>query len=335
MAELEAVIPVLTSNDSWGKGKPGILMKSGTRKAPWTDDRLFQLYDGTVMTAYNAAEFQKHAFGWQQQAGPVSNVILFFEFKKAKEIKKMSFDGIFSYGNFISPEKIWPCYSDDGENFIDIGNVIQIGEAAWKAQTHRETEEFNVGAHRFWGIHGVSDINNVNWFYTGFVELQLYSEPEPEPKSGLYVEGLINRSAENVINKNTDIIKEFVCQIWEPFSILNPTLILKRDDALLACNYVYIPKFGRYYFAKVSVEKGNQMVMECSVDPLESWKDKGLMELSLPIVRQEKEFNMYITDNRVPFLSKGEKQIMKISGGDSPFLTSSQDTGEHFLLNSL
>ena len=168
--------------------------------------------------------------------------------------------------------------------------------------------------------------------FVSIQEIQIYDDT---PDNGITSTFFVNSSAENVLNKSLTEIKEAKYQVWEPFDILNPTLIVKRDDALLSCNYVYIPKFGRYYFAKVRVEKGNQMVVECNVDPLESWKDKGLMSIRLPIVRQQNKFNMYITDNRVPFLSKGEKQIMKISGGDSPFLTSSQDTGEHFLLNSL
>ena len=168
--------------------------------------------------------------------------------------------------------------------------------------------------------------------FVSLQEIQIYDDT---PDNGITSTFFVNSSADNVLNKSLTEIKEAKYQVWEPFDILNPTLIVKRDDALLACNYVYIPKFGRYYFAKVRVEKGNQMVVECNVDPLESWKDKGLMSIRLPIVRQQNKFNMYITDNRVPFLSKGEKQIMKISGGDSPFLTSSQDTGEHFLLNSL
>lgn len=168
--------------------------------------------------------------------------------------------------------------------------------------------------------------------FVSIQEIQIYDDT---PDNGITSTFFVNSSAENVLNKSLTEIKAVKYQVWEPFDILNPTIIVKRDDALLACNYVYIPKFGRYYFAKVRVEKGNQMVVECNVDPLESWKDKGLMSIRLPIVRQQNKFNMYITDNRVPFLSKGEKQIMKISGGDNPFLTSSQDTGEHFLLNSL
>ena len=116
---------------------------------------------------------------------------------------------------------------------------------------------------------------------------------------------------------------------------MHPVLILRRDDALLNCNYVYIPKFERYYFATIEIQKGNQMIASCDVDALESWKNKGLMNLQLPIIRQEHKYNMYLTDNKLPFLSKGEKQILRISGGDNPFLASSQDTGEHFLLNSL
>lgn len=168
--------------------------------------------------------------------------------------------------------------------------------------------------------------------FVSIQEIQIYDD---RPDTGMDATFYTNTSAENVLNKSLNEIKSVKYQVYEPFNILHPVLILKRDDALLNCNYVYIPKFERYYFATIEIQKGNQMIASCDVDALESWKNKGLMNLQLPIVRQEHKYNMYLTDNKLPFLSKGEKQILRISGGDNPFLASSQDTGEHFLLNSL
>lgn len=163
----------------------------------------------------------------------------------------------------------------------------------------------------------------------------LFADVPVQPDNGINSTFYINSSAENVLNKSLTEIKSVKYQVWEPFDILHPTLTVRRDDALLDCNYVYIPKFNRYYFATIQVQKGNEMIVSCDIDPLESWKTRGLLDLSVPVIRQENKYNMYITDSKMPFLAKGEKQIVKITGGDNPFLESSQDTGEHFLLNSL
>lgn len=168
--------------------------------------------------------------------------------------------------------------------------------------------------------------------FVSIQEIQIY---DGTPDNGITSTFYINSSAENVLNKSLTEIKEVKYQVWEPFDILHPTLTVRRDDSLLDCNYVYIPKFNRYYFATVQVQKGNEMIVSCDIDPLESWKTRGLLDLSVPVIRQENKYNMYITDSKMPFLAKGEKQIVKITGGDNPFLESSQDTGEHFLLNSL
>ncbi len=168
--------------------------------------------------------------------------------------------------------------------------------------------------------------------FVSIQEIQIY---DGTPDNGITSTFYINSSAENVLNKSLTEIKSVKYQVWEPFDILHPTLTVKRDDALLDCNYVYIPKFNRYYFATIQVQKGNEMIVSCDIDPLESWKTRGLLDLSVPVIRQENKYNMYITDSKMPFLAKGEKQIVKITGGDNPFLESSQDTGEHFLLNSL
>ena len=162
-----------------------------------------------------------------------------------------------------------------------------------------------------------------------------FADVPVQPDKGINSTFYINSSAENVLNKSLTEIKSVKYQVWEPFDILHPTLTVRRDDALLDCNYVYIPKFNRYYFATIQVQKGNEMIVSCDIDPLESWKTRGLLDLSVPVIRQENKYNMYITDSKMPFLAKGEKQIVKITGGDNPFLESSQDTGEHFLLNSL
>lgn len=168
--------------------------------------------------------------------------------------------------------------------------------------------------------------------FVSIQEIQIYDDT---PDNGITSTFYINSSAENVLNKSLTEIKSVKYQVWEPFDILHPTLTVRRDDALLDCNYVYIPKFNRYYFATIQVQKGNEMIVSCDIDPLESWKTRGLLDLSVPVIRQENKYNMYITDSKMPFMAKGEKQIVKISGGDNPFLESSQDTGEHFLLNSL
>lgn len=82
-------------------------------------------------------------------------------------------------------------------------------------------------------------------------------------------------------------------------STLSPVLVLTYNAALLPCNYIYIPKFGRYYFATVSTDIAGRLILTCKVDYLMSWASQ-IKQCPATIIRAEQAGVNYIIDNQLP-----------------------------------
>lgn len=76
----------------------------------------------------------------------------------------------------------------------------------------------------------------------------------------------------NEINKvlGSPIVK--TCSLKDGVSIEDPVLYIKHDVTLFACNYVYIPDFGRYYFIRGREIDGDTEYITCHVDVLKSFE---------------------------------------------------------------
>lgn len=329
MAEvLTPLIPVLTSNYSMESvGYAGDVQISGTRHSEYgKSSDSWKLFNDEVKT------------DWQQGKllgkYTLTNFITYFCFEKPVAVKKATAYGFAQYNSGVSVGFETVVFSDDGTNWTDAGRMNPWGPLRDKGR-HDLTLELDVltEKHKYWGIRTQSDSSDEWISIAGFQIYGITEGPEPS-KNGADVSCYVNSSSENTINKNITKIKDIKCQIFQPLDILHPTLILRNDNNLLDCNYIYIPKFHRFYFARFITQKGGQMVAECNVDVLESWKDE-LSSLITPIIRQENVYNLYLNDSKMPFSTKGEKQVVKIQGGETPFLTDSQDVGYHYLLNSL
>ena len=80
-----------------------------------------------------------------------------------------------------------------------------------------------------------------------------------------------NSSDKRNLSKSISEIATVSCNVKYPLDILNPTLILNYNPYYLNCNYVYIPEYGRYYYAKIEVESGSRAEIACTVDVLMSY----------------------------------------------------------------
>lgn len=94
-------------------------------------------------------------------------------------------------------------------------------------------------------------------------------------------------------------------------STLNPVLVLTYNAALLPCNYVYIPRFNRYYFATVSTDIAGRIILSCKVDYLMSWA-AYIKECDANIIRAEQAGVNYVVDKQLPidenrYFTEGKK----------------------------
>lgn len=92
------------------------------------------------------------------------------------------------------------------------------------------------------------------------------------------VDNSINKKFTNVITKNIVLKNDF--------NVLNPQIVIERDNVLYQSNYVYIPAFNRYYFITSIENLSMKLIMiNFHVDVLESFKDdileaKGYVQIS-------------------------------------------------------
>lgn len=82
--------------------------------------------------------------------------------------------------------------------------------------------------------------------------------------------------------------------IKEPFSILNPRIVLDRGNPAIY-NYCYIPTYDRYYFITDWISDHNFWIAECAVDPLASWRD-SIRASSQYVLRSASSYDTYLAD---------------------------------------
>lgn len=105
-----------------------------------------------------------------------------------------------------------------------------------------------------------------------------------------------NNSEANRVSKSITLIKEMSGTLREDTSILNPTLNIECDDSILNANYLYIPKFCRYYFITdiKSISNGIWRI-SADVDTLMSFSDYIYNQTGF-VERQENYYNNLIND---------------------------------------
>lgn len=82
-------------------------------------------------------------------------------------------------------------------------------------------------------------------------------------------------------------------------SIINPVLIMKREDYNHRWNYAYIPDFERYYFINDTVFVNAVVEVHCNVDYMASWKS-GIGASTQYVIRSASAFDGDVVDNLYP-----------------------------------
>lgn len=107
-----------------------------------------------------------------------------------------------------------------------------------------------------------------------------------------------NSSDDHTVTKNlTQILDITNGVLREECSIIDPVIKIEGLQAgnYANCNYAYIPSFGRYYFVKNIILKGNLCELHMHVDVLSSFATE-LKALDAIVSRQEKKYNLYLQD---------------------------------------
>lgn len=143
-----------------------------------------------------------------------------------------------------------------------------------------------------------------------------------------------------VLNKTLGTASDKTCKIKGTDSILTPTLVLKYDATIAACNYVYIPApYNRYYFMSPPVlSPGGRMTIPCTVDPLMSNKS-NIESLDVVVTRMERtQYNGaesdFIDDNRAQALTI--PNVHTVEADSTPFntqISSTATTGYTYILS--
>ena len=120
----------------------------------------------------------------------------------------------------------------------------------------------------------------------------------------------MNNSEAIRLNKNlTEVSTLSNVRLLENCSLLNPSFVFKMPENLFI-NYIYVPKFGRYYYINnITILDNNMVQIDCSVDVLMTFKDE-IKNTKQHIVRQENEYNMYMIDGRMAVLQKIDRQTL-------------------------
>ena len=87
---------------------------------------------------------------------------------------------------------------------------------------------------------------------------------------------------------------------------VHPTLTIQTSANLSNVNYVYIERYGRYYFAEKPIAvKNGVWEVHCKSDPLMSFKD-SLLNVSGTITRSETVYNVNLIDDEYKALAYKE-----------------------------
>lgn len=121
------------------------------------------------------------------------------------------------------------------------------------------------------------------------VEAQFYTVSD-DPR-------VIGKDLTNTVGSKVD------CQIWDTSTLTEPRLVLAYDASIFgSANYVHLgAPFNRYYFmSPPGTVSGGRMVVNCSVDVRESFKD-GIEALT-PLVKRREDYNHgLLVDQYLPF----------------------------------
>lgn len=106
-----------------------------------------------------------------------------------------------------------------------------------------------------------------------------------------------NNSEITRVTKSVDNLLTVSGTLKEETSIIDPVIKIECDlAAVIGCNYLSIPTFGRSYFVNnISSIRNGLVEFSCHVDVLSTFADSIKTNTAI-IKRQEKKWNLYLND---------------------------------------
>ena len=100
---------------------------------------------------------------------------------------------------------------------------------------------------------------------------------------------------DSVVSKSLGTAKEYSCTLTHEQEILAPEVSIQTSDNLSDYNYMYIERYGRYYYAKISTTPNGFWRIKGRVDVLMSHKTE-LLALTGTLERSETVYNGFLND---------------------------------------
>lgn len=119
----------------------------------------------------------------------------------------------------------------------------------------------------------------------------------------------VNSSAPDYMDKTLSAGTTVACDFKAPVDVERPTIYISATDAYDGINYMYIPEFGRYYFAKAIAGTSQTITFECVSDPLMSFKDQ-IKACPAVIARNPWHWDMYLPDPKMPVEARSVSAIL-------------------------
>lgn len=113
-----------------------------------------------------------------------------------------------------------------------------------------------------------------------------------------------NKSDRIVLNKNISEKDSVTVRYKGDTDLINPIFIVNADKIDDKINYIYIGgDIKRYYFIDSVVFSQGHIELKCSIDVLMSHKSE-IVDQECIIIRNEKIWNMYLSDDRMELYHK-------------------------------
>lgn len=125
-----------------------------------------------------------------------------------------------------------------------------------------------------------------------------------------------NASDPRVVSKNITLLSTNSCQVVDPCSLVNPSIKVLKDDTLIPSNYMYIEKFGRYYFITETTFDGQFMIFTGHSDWRMSFQNQ-LLSGQIVVDRSSSNSDAYVPDPMVTVKDSITTYIRKMAS--SPF----------------
>lgn len=128
-----------------------------------------------------------------------------------------------------------------------------------------------------------------------------------------------NYSAQNVVSKRKTQIESATCDFYGDFEVTGGDVILNTTTSA-GCNYVYIAKFNRYYYASPEILHDGRLILHLKSDPLSSfWGD--IAKSPCVANRSSSNYDPYLQDDFVSIKEKVNYSIRRLSGEFAPSST--------------